>query len=281
MKQKLPPEIYSYLDYRAFLKDWFDWKKGQNANFSHRLFAMKAGLKSPALLANVISGRRNLTSTTVEAFLAAMKLSKNERVFFSHLVKLDQSKTDKERNLAWRNISATKRFREARQIEGESVEYLSHWFYPAIRELALRSDFRGDAEWVASQLRPKIKVEQAQRALNTLVSLGLLAEKTGRLRPADGSVVTPMEVAGMAVHNYHRGMLERAVEAMGSFDPDERYLGALTVAIPEHMVDQVKDEIKAFQSRMLDLCDSAESDAERVYQLGLQFFPLSAGSEGP
>jgi len=76
-------------------------------------------------------------------------------------------------------------------------------------------------------------------------------------------------------------MLERAGESMDAFDPDERYLGGLTVAIPETMVDQVKDEIKAFQSRMLDLCDSAENDAERVYQLGLQFFPLSAGSEEP
>jgi hypothetical protein len=53
------------------------------------------------------------------------------------------------------------------------------------------------------------------------------------------------------------------------------------VAIPETLVEQVKDEIKAFQSRMLDLCDSAKNDAERVYQLGLQFFPLSAGSEEP
>ena len=202
-------------------------------------------------------------------------------MFFSHLVKLDQAKTDKERNLAWRNISATKRFREARQIEGQSVAYLSHWYYPAIRELALRGDFQGDPEWIASQLRPSIKVEQAKQALDSLIDLGMLAEKTGRLRPAEGTVVTPMEVAGMAVHNYHRGMLERAGESMDAFDPDERYLGGLTVAIPETMVDQVKDEIKAFQSRMLDLCDSAENDAERVYQLGLQFFPLSAGSEEP
>jgi uncharacterized protein (TIGR02147 family) len=278
---KTAPDIYRFLDYRAFLKDWFDWKKRENKNFSHRLFAMKAGLKSPALLANVISGRRNLTSQTVEAFLQAMKLLKEERVFFAQLVKLDQAKTDKERNLAWRNISATKRFREARRIEGESVAYLSHWYYPAIRELALRRDFRGDPEWIAAQLRPMIKVEQAKQALEALISLGMLAEKTGRLRPADGTVVTPMEVAGMAVHNYHRGMLERAGEAMDAFDPDERYLGGLTVAIPETLVEQVKDEIKAFQSRMLDLCDSAKNDAERVYQLGLQFFPLSAGSEEP
>ena len=275
------PGLYSYLDYRAFLKDWFEWKKASNKNFSHRLFAMKAGLKSPALLANVVSGRRNLTSQTTEAFLKAMKLNKDERIFFGQLVKLDQAKTDKERNLAWRNISATKRFLEARQIEGASVAYLSHWYYPAIRELALRSDFQGDPKWIATKLRPQISSSQAKTALETLIALGMLAKTTGRLRPAEGTVVTPMEVAGMAVHNYHRGMLDRAGESMDAFEPDERYLGGVTVAIPEYLVEQVKDELKAFQSRMLDLCDSAENEAERVYQLGLQFFPLSEGSDDP
>jgi uncharacterized protein (TIGR02147 family) len=88
-----------------------------------------------------------------------------------------------------------------------------------------------------------------------------------------------MEVTGLAVHNYHAGMLLRATDAIATFDPNHRYLGGLTVAIPASLVETLKDELKDLQKRMLDLCDGAEDPAAHVYQLNLQLFPLSAPPE--
>jgi len=273
------PNIHQYLNYRSFLKDWFEAKKSSNKNYSHRLFARKAGLKSPALLSNVVSGRRNLTSSSSDAFCKAMGLSKVERRFFLWLVQLDQATTDAEKQEAWENIRASRRFRSARQIDSDSVEYLSHWYFPAIRELATCTHFQPRADWIAQTLRPKITESQARKALLLLVDLGLLVEDdSGSLQVSEASVATPMEVGGLAVHNYHRGMLERATESMEAFGPSERYLGGVTVAIPESQLSQVKAEMIRFQERLLDLCDGTTEPRDRVFQLGLQFFPLSSGS---
>jgi uncharacterized protein (TIGR02147 family) len=277
-----PPNLYATLNYRGYLADWFDWKKSVHPRFSHRLFARLAGQKSPSLLKAVVDGRRNLTPTTLPGFAAALQLDGDARAFFEDLVQLDQAEADDDRNAAWARISATRRFRAARRIEGEAFRFFSHWAYVAIYELVKRADFREDPRWIARTLRPRVKASEARQALAELRSLGLLVEGAdGRLQQADASVVTPTEVRGLAVHNYHRGMSGLAHDAVSAFRPHERHLLGVTVTIPESALPDLKRELNAMQARLLDLCDSADGPAERVMQINLQLFPLSAPLETP
>lgn len=274
------PDLFAHLSYRDYLAAWFEWKKETNPRFSHRLFARLAGQKSPSLLKAVIDGKRNLTATTLPGFVAALRLKDAERAFFEDLVQLDQAEGDDERNEAWERISATRRFRAARRIEGEAFRFFSHWYYVAIFELVKRADFLDEPRWVARTLRPRIKASEARQALEELQSLGLLTrDADGRLVQSDASVVTAQEVRGLAVHNYHRGMAGLAHDSIGAFRPAERHLLGVTVTVPESVIPELKRELNAMQARLLDLCDSADGPAERVVQLNLQLFPLSAPLE--
>lgn len=271
------PDIYGYLDYRRFLRDWFEAKKTANPRFSHRVFARMAGVASPSLLLAVMEGKRNLTPVTIEGFCSALSLSAETMDFFEALVALDQAESHDERNKAWERVRAVRRFREARRLAGEGVEYLSCWYYPAIRELASCDDFRADPDWIATRLRPRVTPAQARKALEVLQTLGLLRpDKSGHLVAADASIVTPHEVAGLAAVNYHLGMIERARDALTTVPADERHYCAVTVAIPMSLVPRLKRELDAFQERLLDLCDASVDPRERVYQLNLQLLPLSA-----
>jgi uncharacterized protein (TIGR02147 family) len=235
------PDLYTYLDYRAYLSDWFDARKAANPRFSHRAFARKAAQRSPSLLLHVIDRKRNLTPTTLEGFARAVGLKGDDLAYFAALVQLDQGDTPDERNRAWEFVRATRRFREARQLEGDGFAYLSHWRHPAIRELASCAGFRPDAEWIAQTLRPAVSVEEAGESLDLLFRLGLLVrEPDGTVRPCDVSVVTPHEVAGLAALNYHRGMLERAREALATTPAAERHFCAVTVAIPDAMLPALR-----------------------------------------
>lgn len=272
-------EIYRYLDYRKFLADWFREKKEVNPLFSHRAFARKAGQASPSLLLHVIEGKRNLTPVTQEAFVKALGLKAEEIDFFAALVNLEQAETQEERNRAWEQVRATRRFREARRLEGESVEYLSAWYYPAVRELALCQGFVADPDWIAATLRPRIRPAQAKKAIELLIALGMLKPEGDRLVPSDASIATPHEVAALAAYNYHRGMIERAQDALEA-PPKERHYCALTVAVPESLLPRLKRELDAFQERLLDLCDGNTDPKQRVYQINLQLLPLSQATEG-
>jgi uncharacterized protein (TIGR02147 family) len=280
MQSELPTP-YDYLDYRRYLAEWFRAKKDANPRFSHRAFARRADQKNPSLLHHVIEGRRNLTEATTEAFVRALSLRSGEAQFFRLLVALDQAKSADARNQIWEQIAATRRFREARRIDKSAFEYLSNWWLPAIRELARRSDFRADAAWIADQLRPRLAVADAARALEVLVDLGLLVESDGALTVAEASVATPPEITRLAVANYHRGMLQLASESIERFPGSERHLVAITVGVPESLVPVLKAEANAFLERMMHLCDGSTLDTDRILQLNVQLFPLSATREEP
>lgn len=270
------PDLFAHLDFRRYLGDWFAARKAANPRFSHRAFAQKAGQASPSLLLAVIAGKRNLTPVTTAAFARAMGLDAEEVGFFTALVELGQAESPDERALAWEKVRSARRFREARRLDGDAVEYLSCWYYPAVRELATCAGFRPDPEWIAAALRPRITAAQARAALDLLLSLGLLERRDdGGVRVTTTSVATPHEVAALAAYEYHRGMLARAAEALATAAPSERHYCGVTVAVPSSLVPVLKRELDLFQERLLDLCDSAEGPRERVFQLNLQLLPLS------
>lgn len=276
MRKAQLPDLFSFLSYRRYLEAWFAARKAADARFSHRLFARRAGAASPSLLAEVVAGKRNLSGPMVDGFVTALGLTGASAAFFRDLVALDQAPTEAERNAAWQRLAAHRRFRTARPIDGAAFTYLSTWYLPAIRELALRSDFRAEPDWVARELEPKITANQARDALDTLFELGLLAAgPDGRTVPVDTTVATPHQVQGLAVHNYHRQMLERAIDAVEAVRSDERHLVGVTVAVPEALVPTLKAELDRFQERLLHLCDEHVAEAERVYQLELCLIPLS------
>lgn len=268
------PSLYTYLDYRRYLRDWYEAKKAINSRFSHRAFVRRTGQRSPSLLADVIDGRRNLTDKTVQAFARALRLEGEEPIFFAALVELDQADTDEAKNIAFAKISSSRRFREARRLEGEGFRYLTNWTYPAIHELASRPDFQDDPSWVAAQLRPRIDEAQATEALEALRELGMLVDG----EPRDAMVLTPKEVEGLAATNYHRGMLHRATEALDSFSSLERHFLGVTVAVPQALLPELKQELNALHKRIMARCTSAGGTPDQVVQIGLHFFPLSSSA---
>lgn len=274
------PDLYAHLDYRRYLADWFAWKKATNPRFSHRVFARLAGQKSPSLLKSVIDGKRNLSPANVGAFGQAMDLGTEQQRFFAALVALDQSPTDAERNAAWAEIRATRRFREARAIEGEAFAFFENWYCVAVFELVKHPGFQPEPRWIARQLQPRITESQARSALHTLRQLGLIqTDDSGQTRQVEASVVTPQEVQGLAVSNFHREMCQRAHDAVAGFDASERHLLSVTVTVPAALLPVLKSELNAVQKRLLDLCDAREHEPGRVMQLNLQLFPLAAEPE--
>lgn len=269
------PHVYAYLDFRAFLSDWFDAKKATNPRYSHRAFVAKTGQRSPSMLADVIAGRRALTAAGLDGFVNALGLKGEQARFFRLLVEFEQAPTPEEKNHALTDILSTQRFREARKLEGAGFEYLSTWYLPAIRELANRDDFRDDPAWVAKQLRPPISKRDAAKALELLFELELLVRDGDTITHGGGSVVTPHEVTSLAVQNYHRGMLELAGSALHEVDAAQRHFLGVTVSVPPELIGELKAELNAMQQRLLELCAGSESPADQVFQFNLHFFPLT------
>ena len=91
MNSKNKIDIFSYRDYRTFLKEYYIFKKNQNYHFSYRSFGRKTGV-APSVLNDVITGRRNLTLTIMQRYASAMKLNNHETRYFETLVLFAKNK---------------------------------------------------------------------------------------------------------------------------------------------------------------------------------------------
>jgi uncharacterized protein (TIGR02147 family) len=270
-----PVGVYAYLDYRAFLRDHYAAKKAASRAFSYRAFSKRAGVASPNYLKLVVEGKRSLSLEMSERFARACGLDADASRYFVHLVAFNQAKTSTERAQAYDKLSGFQSYRQAHKLELAHAAYYSDWYMPAIRELAASVQFRAEPEWIADQLVPKIAPLQAQRALETLIELGLLVRNSaGRWVQADALVSTGPETRGLHIVAFHRAMTQRAIESIDLVPASERDISSLTLCLGRGGLATLKTRLQRLRRELLEL-SALETEAEQVVQVNFQLFPLS------
>ncbi len=270
------PDLFSYLDYRHYLKDYYrEQKEKKGSQFSFRTFSRQAGLSSPNFLQLVMEGKRNLGPDGIERFGKALKHNKEETAYFSNLVHFNQSSTDDERNEWYKRLATSRKYREIREIENNYFVYYSHWYYSAVRELVLLSDFREDPEWIAKKLSPRITPREAKVALELLLKMEFVKrDKTGRLVQSERNIATAREVQSLAIANYHRQMMNLAAESIERTPGEKRDISSLTLCLSKDKFKEAKRRIQEFR-RELNILLSDDTRSDAVYQLNFQIFNLS------
>lgn len=273
------PDVYAYLDYRAYLQDEYTARKGENRGFSFRAFSRRAGLQSPNHLKRVIDGERSLNPPMALRYARALDLDPEQTAYFCDLVAFSQATTDAERNAAYEHIRSSRGYRKAQRIDVAHAAYTATWYLPAVRELVRVEGFDPDPGWIARHLTPPISANEAARAVDTLLDLGLLRRTgDGGLEQAEAVVTTGPETRGLHVRNYHRAMLERAAASMELVAAPQRDISSLTFSADEAVLHEVKQRIQTFRKDLMAFVEE-RGPGTRVVQLNLQLFPLSTAED--
>ena len=273
-----PPVVYDYLDYRAFLRAYYEAKKAADRGFSFRVFARLAGVKASNHLKLVMDGKRGLPEATARRYAQAMGLHSDEAEYFCDLTRFNQAASPSERSALYRRLTGFRGYRNVQRLELEHAAYHANWYIPAIRELAARRDFVDDPAWIADQLVPAISKADAKRALTTLFSLGLLHKhEDGTVSQGEAVAATAPETVGVHVANYHRAMLELAAQSIDRFESSEREISSLTMCVGPEDVVRLKRHIQRFEDELVAFATDVKQ-GDRVVQLNFQLFPLSRGA---
>ena len=267
--------IFKYLDYRRFLQDLYAEKKNTTRGFSYRSFCRRAGIVSPSYLKLVIEGKRNLTPASIRKFSKGFGLKKQESEFFENMVLFNQATTHEEKNYYYKKLASSKRYIEIKHIERDQYEFFSKWYYAAIRECMCLPGFKNDPEHIANSLNPKISPRKAAEAVELLLKLELVGlHENGTFFQKDRNIVTPSEAASLAVCNFQREMMKKAMEATEKMRAHHREISTLTIAISKDKFEHAKKRIKEFRRELHAMLSECENP-EAVYQLNFQLFPLS------
>jgi len=268
-------EIFKYIDYRKYLADFYQEKKNTTRNFSYRSFAKTAGIKSPVFLKQVIDGQRNLTRPAIEKFMLALDLNNKKCVFFKNLVLFNQAKTAVEKQESYSVMVSMMDYVHEHQVSGDQYLYFEKWYNSVIRELVCLHDFQDDFDLIANSVKPRIKVNEAKKAVELLVRLKLIArQKNGTYLQTDSAIISNDEMVALARRSFNSEMLMLARNANEAIPPQERNISGITMGISRTCYDVLLAEMAAFKERVKAIVNQDEQGTG-VYQLALQLFPVS------
>ena len=276
MSAPVKPDIYRYHDYRAFLKDWIDYQKTVRTGFSQRSLAKEAKL-AIGYLPPVLSGARHISMKALFKLLPVLGLSKPEQTYLENLVKLNTGESQETRIDAIARMKRSTAYQKRNPNESELVEYMSHWYHIAIRELAGAPGFKADPEWIQKQLKVRVPTADIERALKFLVKHGYLTVNE------DGSVQAPKEhvecvggVYKVALTNYHRQMMGLAAESIDHTSGAERDLNGHSLVINQEKFEEARAILHEALAKIRDLGGGDGA----VYHVEVALFPLTNKKTG-
>jgi uncharacterized protein (TIGR02147 family) len=267
--------VYEFQDYRSFLRAKI--AAGMHSRTGIKLgnleqLSAKLGYKSPSTLSMAVNGERIPSANMVQELLEHWRLPNGEQEYFRALVQLAKStKKGRDPSPILAKLRKLNKTSQSFQYSSSDFEHIRDWHFAVIKELAYTSSFRAEPEWIVKQLRRKITIGQASYALEILERIGVLGrDANGMLRPKVGFTESTHEIPSHAIRQHHKGMLQRAAEALEEQRVEERQFGSLTLRIDQKRLPEAKEALLKFLRHFHQEFESAES--ESVYQLSAQLF---------
>jgi uncharacterized protein (TIGR02147 family) len=267
--------LETYTNFRQYLSDYYNDRKKRIPVFSYRYFCIKAGIKSPALFQEIVAGKRNLTSKTIPRFIKGLDLSPIDAQYFTALVRFNQSKNMHEKTQYLDLMNSLKRKVPREVVPIDQYAFYSRWYLLILRELACIVPWNGDFGALAKAIVPPIKKSEAQEAIRFLVEKGFLTvKKGGAYVQTKRAITSGSEVTSIGIRNFNEHMTRRGADAINEFTPEVRDIRTMVVGISAESYPLIKHEIREFMDRVARIVDN-DDKSDRVYNLGVQLFPVS------
>jgi uncharacterized protein (TIGR02147 family) len=267
------PDIFSYTDYRQYIRDFCSEIRKTKPFFSYRYIGQKAGLKSTGLLSWVVMGKRNMTAHMIHKISKIFKLNAKEAGYFEILVNYNQSKRTEEKQFYLEKMLSIKKI-HADVVDQDRAAFYSRWYYSAIRELIAINPVK-DEEQIAAIVRPQIKKSEAREALELLTRLGLITKNAKGIYERTSAVLTSSPAIDAAViHNFQFNTMQLAQSSLHRFPKEQRDVSTVTLSCNQESLGRIRERISEMRSEVLQIaCECRQPD--QVFQLNTQFFPLS------
>lgn len=265
--------VADFHDYRAYLRAAIAAKKEKDSRFSMRSLARDSKL-AVGFISMVLSGKRSLTKETLERIALTLRVSETDRTYLELLRLVAESSSQEVRLSALDRLKRFKGFQDKNKKELEVYEYLKHWYYVAIREMARVDGFKNDPKWIQSQLRYKVSLGEVEEALRFLVENKYIeVSETGKTKLRELRLECLDGVYKVALSQFQREMLDLAKESIEGASREERVISGHTMAIPKEDFDKVEAVIEEAMEKIAKL-EKKESKSDSVYHILLSAFPL-------
>ena len=267
-------DVTTFANYRDYLDAIYQGAKALKENYSYVQLSDDLGLASTNGFA-MIHGTRKLSEKIAIRIADKLFLSAKQKKYLLGLVRQAHAKTSDTREQGFQDQLEIAKLGLSTELDRRRLLFFEHWYHAAIIELMRIDGASDDPKWIASNLNPKVPLNQVKASLELLQDLHYLkfdAVKK-RLFPTEETISTGDRVERLAIMSYHRQMLDLAVTAMDRIDEEKRDISAITVSVSESLRTQMIEELIALRKRFLQL-SAAEPSPTDIVQCNMQLFSM-------
>ncbi len=232
-------------------------RQTRNSAYSLRAFARDLGL-GVTTLSDVLADKRQLSKINLEKVIIKLFVSPLEQ----ELLRASS------RDGAHRN----RQFDERTLLHEDTFRLIADWQYLAILNLAkIKNNRAGRPKWIANKLG--LSVPEAQVALQRLLRLKLVTNKSGRLTRSAKPLTTSTDIPSSAIRKHHSQNLFLAEQSLHHDDVFRREFGSVTMAVNPEKLQLAKDLLLKTRKKIAALLEVGTTS--EVYTLSFQLFPLT------
>lgn len=265
--------IFTYLDYRDYLREYYLDRKSTDSHFSYRMLSRSVSMDA-SYIAKVINKELHLGIKQITPWVKYLKLGASEEEYFRLLVELQKSSSVEKSTVILERLQQLRPLRCV-CLEQEQFAILKDWQTPAIRSLLGFFPFCGDYREIANSLLPPDSPKQVKQRITQLQKLGLLREMPdGDLEPTEAHLTMGAQAQKMAVRTFQKQVSFLQQEAIESIAKEDRDISTLTLALDAKALDDIRQILRQCRRQIQARVDEIKSPM-RVYQLNLALFPLS------
>jgi uncharacterized protein (TIGR02147 family) len=273
------PDIFSFTDYRKFIKAWHAERKNRRPKVTLRSIAAAAGFNSPAHIAMILKNKAKLRQDRALRLAEAMGLNKKESQYFLLVVNYNQTKSLSDKNHI---LSKMVRFNRTGTVllNPDQYEYYQKWYYAAIHDILSFYPFKGDFRELAAIVEPSISRREAAKAVALLERLRFIKKKEdATYECAFPGISAYAEGHSLVLGAYAEAMMDRAKYALRAFPGEDRSVSWAGFSMSKQTFEKVKEEARKFRKRLIAMAQ-ADQSPDRAYHINMQLFPVSKRFDG-
>ena len=262
-----------FLDYREYLKYFYETKKKEKSYFSYKLIGNKVGI-DPSYLYKVFARTYHIADQYVPAFAKLCEMDTKEAEYFEVLVHFGKARTAQESKVFFDHLMSMRGIQNRVLVEAQ-FRYYQHWYNVAIRSLLGVIEFKGDFEELSRLLDPAITVDEAKEAIQTLEALKLVHRNNlGAYELSEPHVTTGPDMRSAAIRHFQKDMMHLAERSLDEHPKEVRDISTVTMALRRSTLQDIREILRTAREDIQKRVGE-DDGVECVYQLNLQFFPLT------
>jgi uncharacterized protein (TIGR02147 family) len=274
------PSIFTYFDFRRFLKDRQRWLKEQKPVFTLDHIAAKLGLRSKGHVSLILKGSKTVPDAKIELLADIFELTGKEKEFFLNLVRYNQELSYRKKKDFLDRMVALMRISDKRLVP-DQYRLVEKWYYPIVLEILRLHDFSDDWLELGNMVQPPISALEAKESVQVLRAIKVIHQNDhGFWEPTDAILTFGDGWSSVVGRTFQSHAIEMAQQALVEIPASQRDISTLTVSMSEDTFAKVRGHIQLLRKEILTMV-RADNSASKVFQMNFSLFPVSRTRELP